>query len=339
MLLANNFESLEHIDIRVWIKHHTRGEVEVEITSPNGITSVLARKRPGDRATTGYPGWRFMSVKHWGENPVGNWTIKVSDQNTPDTSNGTFLGWNMKFWGTTIDPSKAMKYEVPLVENVLPVHVVPPVFPTSTSSTVLSKPTAHLPGDHSIAPGENVNPAFPSATPLSSSTAHPTADVGWFPSLSNLVVNQKWFFGAIGAVALFGIGIGTFFWLRRKARVTDYITIPAGDDMSMSAIASARRSGIIPGGSRPTRELYDAFGEVSDEDDDDDERTASRGTLTHEGVPGTFGFHSGFLDDDEPPTARGNHAAYRDELDSSHNRRNASASPSGSGESWEHASP
>lgn len=65
MLNDANLERLEHITVRVWIDHQRRGDVEVEIVSPNGITSVLARPRRFDEATTGFPGWKFMSVKHW----------------------------------------------------------------------------------------------------------------------------------------------------------------------------------------------------------------------------------------------------------------------------------
>jgi len=65
LLVQNNFESLEHINVRVWIQHSARGDVEVEIVSPHGIKSVLANKRRGDRDGSGYPGWMFMSVKHW----------------------------------------------------------------------------------------------------------------------------------------------------------------------------------------------------------------------------------------------------------------------------------
>lgn len=64
-LELNNFEALEHVTVRVWITHDRRGDVEVEITSPNGITSVLAARRRLDVDKNGYPGWRFMSVKHW----------------------------------------------------------------------------------------------------------------------------------------------------------------------------------------------------------------------------------------------------------------------------------
>jgi len=68
MLDAHNFEGLEHVTVRVWISHTKRGDVEVELTSPHGIRSVLAAKRDYDRATSGFRGWRFMSIKHWYDN-------------------------------------------------------------------------------------------------------------------------------------------------------------------------------------------------------------------------------------------------------------------------------
>ncbi len=65
MLAEHNFATLEHVTVKVWITHTRRGDVEVELVSPNGIKSVLAGRRYGDSATTGFPGWTFMSVKHW----------------------------------------------------------------------------------------------------------------------------------------------------------------------------------------------------------------------------------------------------------------------------------
>ena len=64
-LKEHNFESLEHVTVRVWIEHSKRGDVSVELVSPNGIRSMLAAPRSGDTSDTGFPGWRFMSVKHW----------------------------------------------------------------------------------------------------------------------------------------------------------------------------------------------------------------------------------------------------------------------------------
>jgi kexin len=65
MLDETNLETLEHVTVRVWIDHQKRGDVEVELTSPNGIVSVLARQRRFDDADTGFNGWKFMSMKHW----------------------------------------------------------------------------------------------------------------------------------------------------------------------------------------------------------------------------------------------------------------------------------
>jgi kexin len=137
---------------------------------------------------------------------------------------------------------------------------------------------------------------------------------------------------------VFGITVGIFFWRRRVARIkADNYTAINDNDLSMTALGTS-----MTGGPRTTRELYDAFGEVSD-DDDDDETTALRQPLAR-----SVGFHSGFLDDDEPSTAAGLTPKYRDEPDPDHRIESqlkddevvaeGLESPTGSGGSWEHAS-
>ncbi|KAJ7137686.1 peptidase S8/S53 domain-containing protein [Mycena epipterygia] len=334
MVAENNLDKLEHINVKVWIQHGKRGDVEVELSSPTGIRSVLAGKRSGDNANSGYPGWTFMSVKHWGEDPVGSWTITVSDQGSAE-HNGTFLGWNMVLWGSAIDPSKVTSYEVPLdeVDSMLPpapdTPRPSPTMSAATSTKQHAKPTAHLPGDHGDAAGENTNATFPgqedtaipseSPSPSPTASSTPTADEGWFSDIANLASSQLWFFGAVGTVALFGLAAGLYFWRRRVLRLRNYKTLPAGDELPMSGVRGGR-----PSGGARTKELYDAFGEVSeDEDDDADEQTRLR---------------SGY--EDEAP--RGRPGQYRDEpeVGASHSRAGGSASPeegSPSDGSWEHA--
>jgi len=324
MLDTHNFEGLEHVTVRVWISHTKRGDVEVELTSPGGVRSVLAAKRDGDRDRTGFRGWRFMSVKHWGENAVGTWTLKVSDQSS-EGHNGTFHGWRLMFWGSSIDPSVLTTYVLPLSEYQLPSTADDDAIniPTSTSSKSHPKPTSGLPDDHGTAEGEANKPAFPSPSVPATATMTPTPDEGWFSDMSNLVSSQKWFFGAIGAVVLFGVGAAVFFW-RRRVKHRAYAALSAGDELQMNSVS---RQG------RPrAKELYDAFGELSDDEDADEE------TRLH-GV----GFHSGFLDDDEP-SAAGPAPVYRDEPQGEHDaspdvRSLSPGSGSGSGDgSWEHAS-
>ncbi|EJF66179.1 peptidase S8/S53 domain-containing protein [Dichomitus squalens] len=364
LLEDHNFAGLEHVTVKVWITHTRRGDVEVELVSPNGVRSVLAARRYGDNANTGYPGWTFMTVKHWDEDPVGEWTIRVSDQRKEDQS-GVFLGWSMSIWGSVADPEKEHKpYVVPLEDDVLP--PLPSnttddgssssIVPSSTSTKTIPRPTEHLPGDHGESDGENHKPAFsttgtaasPTKPPedvAESATASPsitsTPDEGWFSDLGSLASNQVWFFLAIGAVVIFGVGVGLFFWRRSVARKrrANYSSLH-DDDVAMGAVGRNSSGARAP---RQTKELYDAFGEVSD-DEDADEETALR---PHIASPGLHtGLHSGFLDDDDPPTAGSDpkETRYRDEPESpvdDEKERSGATSPgsgSGSGSSWEHAS-
>ncbi|KAF9922444.1 pheromone processing endoprotease, partial [Linnemannia zychae] len=110
--------TLEHITVTVNIEHDRRGDVEVVLISPNGIESRLGVKRRYDAATTGFPNWTFMTVKHWGENPIGEWKLIVRDQNNAKYS-GKFVDWRIQFWGET-------KHEVANIQ-------AKPLVPSNTS--------------------------------------------------------------------------------------------------------------------------------------------------------------------------------------------------------------
>lgn len=236
----------------------------------------------------------------------------MKDQESEDDS-GSFLGWSMTLWGSVIDPAKAQTFV--LADPDVPFPPIPSstsgsdgqpattASPSSAASTkVLPKPTAHLPGDHGSAEGEADKPAFTSAQedaaqPTSSSalpteSLDPTADEGWFPGMYNLMSNSKWVFGAIGVVVLFALSAAAFFlWRRRSSRLRKgkYKSL-AANEVAMDTIERTGRH--VSGG---TRELYDAFGEVSEDDEFDDEETGLRRPLTRgEGLQ----FHSDFLDDD-----------------------------------------
>ncbi|PFH54267.1 hypothetical protein AMATHDRAFT_135595 [Amanita thiersii Skay4041] len=357
MLQENNFEALEHINVKVWINHSRRGDVSVEIVSPNGVISVLASPRVGDTATTGFPGWTFMTVKHWGENPVGNWKIRVSDKENYAEHNGTFLGWNMVFWGAAIDPDKTRKFELQPTHDIFPPDETMPTPVVSSGSTKTHpRPTEVLPSDHAAIGGENSLPAFPSTKPTgtngaATSTSIVAPDEGWFSDMSKLISSQKWFFGALAVVTLFGIGAGVFFCWRRhvaRQRRAAYTSLSATEEMTMSSLEGGQLGARSNRGGR-TKELYDAFGEVSDDEDDADEQTHLRAGPAGDRSPQVgLGFHSGFLDDDEPTTTAGMTPIpeYRDEPDE-HERghreppeaqTNDTDTPSESGGSWEHAS-
>lgn len=254
-------------------------------------------------------------ISYRGESPIGNWTIHVSDQNEVQKNNGSFLGWSMMFWGSAIDPEKTRKYEVTDVTDVFPPIEVP-MRPVLASGTIKQhpKPTSLLPGDHGTKEGENSQPAFASPILSPSATAiDSTPDEGWFSDLSKLASNQKWFFGAVALVVLFGLGAGVFFYLRRRRQRRAGYGRLGLEEMSMNGLGGR---GGVTGSTGRTRELYDAFGEVSEDEDDADENTGLTGSqLPNKSMEG-IGFHSGFLDDEDPAIAGGvatSQEQYRDE--------------------------
>lgn len=297
------------------------------------------------------------ALAHRDENPVGDWTIRVSDQG--NEHKGAFLGWEMSLWGSSIDPSKTTHLEVAKLAAVFP-----PLHPddadshpaasssiaqAATSTKAFAHPTSALPDDHGLAEGEAHKPAFGSDAVTSTSTSSakpsasasdPTADEGWFSDMKSLSSSRRWLGGALAIALLFLAGAGIFFWRRRRqaqARRAQYAAV-AGDSSAMPLRA------------RGTKELYDAFGELSDEDEDADEETGLRRPLAGGmagraplGAEHEVGYHSGFLDDEDGRSEGG----YKDEpagergLEPQHGRREGSSSSVGSGSgdgSWAHAS-
>lgn len=61
----HKFKHLEQVTVTVNIRHQRRGDVVIELESPNGIISVLSPGRKYDDSRKGFANWVFMSVAHW----------------------------------------------------------------------------------------------------------------------------------------------------------------------------------------------------------------------------------------------------------------------------------
>jgi len=240
-----------------------------------------------------------MSIKHWGENPVGQWTIRVSDQGAEGQS-GYFLGWTMNFFGSTIDASKAEPYLVPsmnrafppLGEYGAPLEAASSVQPSSTKQH--AKPTDHLPTDHSGSQGDKSKPAFPSATPTATDdgkvdAAEPSStSSGDAPSDTTTPASDETYPEWVRTISLvvigvISLGVGGFLWWRRRQQRPmrqNYGPVPNEDDLAMVSLGRG----------------------------DEENGRQSSALPANESV----GYHSGFLDDDDDgsvykddPDARG----------------------------------
>lgn len=98
---AGDISFIEHVTLFVGISHEHRGSIRLTMTSPEGITSILASPRRHDTSNN-YPvgGWSFMSVRHWGETHVnGNWTFVLEDTNPKTSGRGHFNGFRLGVYG------------------------------------------------------------------------------------------------------------------------------------------------------------------------------------------------------------------------------------------------
>lgn len=160
----------------------------------------------------------------------------------------------MKFWGTTIDPSKATSYELPLVDDVLPPTNDPirPIIETSPTTTEHSKPTAYLTGG-----------------------SHSAADdiQHWFNGMKNAVSSHRSYVGIVGLVVILAIFSGICFWKRRRAARlrTPYNVVSTREDVEMD---EARRVGPVSAGRHPLDRVSQGLGFHSSFLDDDEVTTA-----------------------------------------------------------------
>jgi len=112
MLKEANVARLEHVTVTMNVEHTRRGDISVDLISPDKLVSHLSVTRRLDNAAEGYVDWTFMSVVHWGESGIGTWTIVVKDT-IVNEFNGTFTDWHLKLWGESIDASKAVLLPLP----------------------------------------------------------------------------------------------------------------------------------------------------------------------------------------------------------------------------------
>ncbi len=89
---------IETIQIKVQVTHTKSGQIGVELTSPSGTKSILMNINNsfliGDDSNLNIT---LSSNAFYGENPDGNWQIKLVDGQ--DTESGTLTSWSMAIFG------------------------------------------------------------------------------------------------------------------------------------------------------------------------------------------------------------------------------------------------
>ncbi|CAI7571386.1 unnamed protein product [Penicillium glandicola] len=298
-----NIAKLEHVTVTMNINHTRRGDISVEMRSPAGIISYLSVARRKDDMPVGYDDWTFMSVAHWGESPIGEWSVIVKDASVNEHS-GTFIDWRLNLWGEAVDGTKQTLHPLPdehdddhpyedahvATTSITPAptkteaptnlddHHDRPVNakpkPTATESTQPTEPTE---------PTEPITPIEdekkPTNTTGSEAEASPSSTgsdyiSSYLPTFGASKRTQIWIYASLVLIVTFFIGLGVYFQLQRLKRRR---TI-AHDDYEFEMIEDEDESQPMTGASGRTQrrggELYNAFAGESDEEmfsDDDEE--------------------------------------------------------------------
>ncbi|KAK3336040.1 pheromone processing endoprotease KexB [Cercophora scortea] len=288
MLDEANLERLEHVTVTMNILHTRRGDISVDLISPNNIVSHLSTTRKYDDSKDGYDDWTFMSVVHWGEKGVGKWTIIVKDSQVNE-HNGTFTDWHLKLWGESKDASKAKPLPMPTEEDdndhalvatttvQASTTTLPPV-PVATDPTVTVTPSDHP--DRPVNSKPTVTSA-PTEEEAPASTSPSTWLPSFLPTFGVSASTQAWIYGSLGLIVAFCAGLGVYFYIARRRRLRnnprENYEFELLDEEEAEGLASGeKRTAAVAGkkGGRRTRggELYDAFaGGSEDEEDDDDD--------------------------------------------------------------------
>ncbi|HEX2623445.1 MAG TPA: S8 family serine peptidase [Phototrophicaceae bacterium] len=127
---------VEHAEIVVNATHPRRGQININLTSPEGTVSRMIFGRSDTGAN--YNNWHMTSVANWGEGTAGDWTLSVWDANN-DANDGTFNSWSIILWGYS-ESAAPTSTGVPVANTPTPTPTAgtpePTFTPTATPTDV-----------------------------------------------------------------------------------------------------------------------------------------------------------------------------------------------------------
>lgn len=112
----NEVTTLEHVLVTVTLTHPSRGNLSIELTSPSGTKSMLATRRNKDKSPDGLKGWTFSTVRCWGEQPAGTWTLKIFDKSVD--GGGILQEWKLVLYGSMMSPSEVQQRRQAVQESM-----------------------------------------------------------------------------------------------------------------------------------------------------------------------------------------------------------------------------
>ncbi|CAO3688258.1 unnamed protein product [Rhizopus stolonifer] len=202
MIKAAGLLRLEHVTATVNIEHERRGDLIINLESPSHVKSELATRRTLDRSKAGIKNWKFMSVKHWEEEPVGDWVLSIYDVGNPE-STGRLLNWTLTLYGEQDPEFKGTPIHTTIGYHEDAEHEI--------TSTVSAPETTATDADDTPSRPTRIKPDNePSSTDLPMSEEE---ELGEESKGVNDYITAA--YAIFGSMAVFGLAIGLYLYRRK----------------------------------------------------------------------------------------------------------------------------
>ncbi|QQS12613.1 MAG: S8 family serine peptidase [Rhodospirillales bacterium] len=99
---------IEHVEVDINLTHTFRGDLEIRLTSPSGVTVLLADNPLGGQDATDNISFTLSSTFFRGESGVGTWTLSITDNQGGDV--GVFTNWQLRITGDLATTSDVYYY-------------------------------------------------------------------------------------------------------------------------------------------------------------------------------------------------------------------------------------
>ena len=88
---------IESVELILNVTASFVGDLEIELTAPSGTVSTFAQRRTAD-SQQDLENVKFTSLRHWGEEAAGEWSVRIADRYAQDRA--TWLDYRLVFHGT-----------------------------------------------------------------------------------------------------------------------------------------------------------------------------------------------------------------------------------------------
>ena len=140
----SDVDFIEFVEITVDLDHLSFRDLKIELESPSGATSLLVHSAQlrfflfgidfGPLKHTHEGAIRFGSAKHLGENPDGEWTLRITDELLTDWD-GTLKNFRLKVYGHTPAPGSVATPSATTVGDALRVTWTAPGASTAPANS------------------------------------------------------------------------------------------------------------------------------------------------------------------------------------------------------------